>query len=194
MELTGLSFALLPTATNLAAESTGGFGELGINLPNLIWQAVGFAIILFVLYRFAYKPLLNVVDERRARAQEIVDKSDQIRKEALESEQRTRDILANAQREAQQIIASATTRQKQIVDETSAKQRQVEEQEIAKARQQIAAERDAAITQLRHEFADLAVLAASRIVRRELNTNPQLQTELINEVLNEPKNADGRKN
>jgi F-type H+-transporting ATPase subunit b len=183
MELTGIALGTLPVRAALAEESSGGIGALGISLPNLIWQIVGFLIILFLLNRFAYKPFLRALDERRARAQEIVDKSDQIRKEALESEQRTREIIGNAQREAQQIIASATARQQQIVEETAARQRQVEEQEIAKAREQIRSERDQAVQQLRHEFADLAVLAASKIVRQELKLNPQLQNQLINETL-----------
>jgi F-type H+-transporting ATPase subunit b len=186
------TLALIPTPAFLAQESSGGLGALGINLPNLIWQAVGFLIILYLLNRFGYKPLIRAIDERRARAQEIIEKSDQIKKEAVESEQRTREIIGSAQKEAQNIIAAATTRQQQILEETAAKQRQVEEQEIAKARAQIASERDQAIQQLRREFADLAIMAASRVVRRELQTNPQLQTELINEVLNQPQAGNGR--
>jgi F-type H+-transporting ATPase subunit b len=193
MELMGVAFAMYRGNT-LAAEASG-IGALGVSVPNLIWQMVGFLILLFILSRVAYKPLLRALDERRARAQEIVDKSDQIKKEALESEQRTREIINNAQREAQNIIAAATTRQQQILEDTAAKQRQVEEQEIAKAQAQIAAERDRAIQQLRREFSDLAVLAASRIVRRELTTNPKLQNELINEVLgsqSQPQKGGGR--
>lgn len=190
MELTGAAFAMLPLRAAMAEESSG-IGSLGISLPNLIWQIVGFVIILFLLSRYGYKPLLRAIDERRARAQEIVDKSDQIRKEALESEQRTRAIIGDAQKEAQQIIAAATTRQQQIVEDTAARQRQVEEQEIAKARSQIASERDQAINQLRREFSDLAILAASRIVKQELSANPQLQTQLINEVLSEKFNDNG---
>jgi len=190
MELTGAAFATIPVRTALAEESSG-IGSLGISWFNLLWQIVGFLIILYLLNRFGYKPLLRAIDERRARAQEIVDKSDQIRKEALESEQRTREVISNAQREAQQIIAAATARQQQILDETAARQRQVEEQEIAKARTQIASERDQAINQLRREFSDLAILAASRIVKQELSANPQLQTQLINEVLSGQFNDNG---
>jgi len=190
MELTSVAFAMLPVPTTLAAESEG-IGALGINWINLLWQLLAFVILIYLLNRFGYKPLLKVIDERRARAQEIVDKSDQIKKEALESEQRTREIINGAQREAQQIIALATTRQQQIVEDTSAKQRKVEEQEIAKARAQIAAERDQAIDQLRREFSGLAITAASRIVRRELDINPQLQTEIINDTLNSSLNNGG---
>lgn len=184
MELTEVAFSMIPAGALYAAESeSSGIGALGISWFNLLWQGLAFLILLFVLNKYAYKPLLRAIDERRARAQEIVERSDQIKREALESETRTREIIGNAQREAQQIIANATVRQQQIVEETAARQRQVEEQEIAKARSQIAAERDQAITQLRREFADLAILAASKIVRRELSGSPQLQTDLINEVL-----------
>jgi F-type H+-transporting ATPase subunit b len=195
MELMGVAFAIIPGTNILPAEATGGINELGVSWFNLLWQTLGFLILLFILTKYAYKPLLRALDERRARAQEIVDKSDQIKKEALDSEQRTREILSNAQREAQNIIATATARQQQILEETTAKQRKAEEQEIAKAQSQIAAERDRAIQQLRREFSDLAVLAASRIVGRELTANPKLQNELINEVLGgqgQPKKAGGR--
>src|SRR5215212_1936866 len=96
---------------NVLAQTEGGSksipDQLGISLGNLLFQALGFAILLFILYRFAYAPLLRILDERRVRAQEIVEKSDQIRRDLSETQARSTAELDRARSEAQAIIAEA---------------------------------------------------------------------------------------
>lgn len=157
--------------------------QLGISLYNLIFQAIGFAILLAVLARFAYKPLLRILDERRDRAQEIVEKSDQIKKDLSETEARTRAELDKARTEAQAIIAEARQTRDRIVGEARDAAAAAAAAENERARAELAQERDQAIAQLRRETADLAIAAATRVIGRELSTNKDLQVQLINDVL-----------
>lgn len=175
---------LVNTQFVLAAEAGGSIpDQLGISLYNLIFQALGFAILLFVLWRFAYKPLLRILDERRARAQEIVEKSDQIKKDLSETEARTRAELEKARTEAQAIIAEARQTRDRIVNDAREAAAAAAAAENDRARAELASERDQAIAQLRRETADLAIAVATRVIGRELSTNKELQVQLINDVL-----------
>ena len=184
MQLTGIVNYL----SLLAAEPTEGGSksipdQLGISLSNLLFQALGFAVLLFILYRFAYGPLLRILDERRARAQEIVEKSDQIRRDLSETQARSAAELEKARVEAQAIIVEARATKDRIVGEARDAAAAAAAAETERARAEIQAERAAAIAQLRRETADLAIAAATRVVGRELATNRDLQMQLINEVL-----------
>jgi F-type H+-transporting ATPase subunit b len=164
-------------------ESSSVPDQLGISLGNLIFQAIGFAILLFVLWRFAYRPLLNILDERRARAQEIVEKSDQIKRDLSETEARNRAELEKARTEAQAIIAEARATKDRIVSEAREAAAAAAAAENERARAQLMQERDQAFAQLRRETADLAIAAATRVLGHELKTNPEVQTQLINDTL-----------
>ncbi len=166
-----------------AASSESIPDKLGINFYNLIFQAIGFALLLFLLYRFAYGPLLKIIDERRARAQEIVDKSDQIRKDLADTEARSRAELDKAREEAQTIITEARATKDRIVGEAREAAIAAAAQETARAREEFMRERETAITDLRHQTADLAIAAATRVLGRELSTSKELQTQLINDAL-----------
>jgi len=157
--------------------------QLGISLGNLLFQALGFAILMFVLYRFAYGPLLRILDERRARAQEIVEKSDQIRRDLSETQARSAAELDKARTEAQAIIAEARATKDRIVGEAREAAATAAAAENERARAEMQAERTTVIAQLRRETADLAIAAATRVVGRELSTNRDLQLQLINDVL-----------
>ncbi len=182
MQLASLIYAL-PLAAEGDSASKSIPDQLGISVGNLIFQAIGFAILMFVLWRFAYAPLLRVLDERRARAQEIVEKSDQIKRDLTDTEARSKAELDKARAEAQAIIAEARATKDRIVGEARDAAAAAAAAETAKARAEMNAERDQAFAQLRHETADLAIAAATRVIGRELSMNKDLQTQLINEAL-----------
>jgi F-type H+-transporting ATPase subunit b len=179
-----LGFLVNSILAQAATESSSSIpDQLGISVYNLIFQALGFAILMFILWRFAYKPLLRILDERRDRAQEIVEKSDQIKKDLLETEARTRAELDKARTEAQAIIAEARQTRDRIVGDARGAAAAAAAAEYEKARAELAQERGPASAQLRRETADLAIAAATRVIGRELTTNKDLQVQLINDVL-----------
>ncbi len=178
-----LGFLVNSIMAQAATESGSIPDQLGISLYNLIFQGLGFIILMFILWRFAYKPLLRILDERRDRAQEIVEKSDQIKKDLSETEARSRAELEKARTEAQAIISEARQTRDRIVGDARAAAAAAAAAENEKARAELAQERDQAIAQLRRETADLAIAAATRVIGRELTTNKELQVQLINDVL-----------
>jgi len=158
---------------------------LGVELSSLIAQIFGFGLLLLLLYIFAYKPVIKMLDQRSAKIKESVDQTEHIKKQAELAEKETARLIAEASKEGQKIIDQAT----QIGEETKQKAKQEAKIEaerlIAKAKLEIERERDDAIGELRGAFADLTIMAAEKVIDRSLSKEQHRQ--LIDKVLEESK-------
>ena len=160
-----------------------GLGALGINLPGLITHIVSFLVLLTLLRMFLYKPILNMLDQRSQRIRESLEAAERAREESAASQAEVESQLEAARAEGQQLIASAREVAERFREEETAKVRQEIEAERTRAEANIQRERDAAIEQLRGEFADLAITAAERVVERSLDQ--QAHQDIIDRVLEE---------
>ena len=158
-------------------------GDLGINGWNLIIQFIAFIIFLWLLWRFALGPIVRVIDERQGRIRESMEAAQRMQTELQATAARNEEILAEARREAQQIVANA----REASDATIARAREAAnaqaEEYLTRAEATLRQETEQARQQLRQEIADLAVSAAAKIVRKELD--PATQSRLIEETLAE---------
>ena len=169
----------------------GGIGALGINLPSLIAQLINFTILLIVLGWAFKKFLFPMLDERRKRIQEGLEASDEAKKRLAQTETETAAELDKARQEGQGLIGQAQQMSARIQEEARQSARAETETLLERARSEIQMERDAAIADLRREFADLTITAAERGIRRSLDR--KAHQELIEEVLAEaPQGGDGK--
>ncbi|MBM3117966.1 MAG: F0F1 ATP synthase subunit B [Chloroflexi bacterium] len=156
---------------------------LGINLPLLIAFVVNFIILFGLLSLFLYKPVLKVLDERQARIKEGMEQAEQIRQQTAHSEEEIKAHLETARKEGQSIIAQAAQMGERLKEEAKEGARQEAESVIAKARTEIQRDRDKTIDELRKEFADIAILAAEKVINETLDKKKH--RKLIEEVLKE---------
>ena len=156
---------------------------LGINLPGLITQLVSFVILFAVLYKLLYKPIIGMLDQRSERIKESLETADRVRQEASDSQEEMQKQLETARSEGQQLIAQARETADRFRQEEITKARQDIDAERARAQANIQRERDAAIEDLRREFAGLAITAAEHVIRRSLDESAH--RELIDQVLEE---------
>jgi F-type H+-transporting ATPase subunit b len=156
---------------------------LGVNLPALIAYLLNFLILLGLLYLFAYKPILRLLDQRAERIRESLASADQARQEAASSRAAIEEQLNEAHREGQRLLDQAREAAERYREEETARARQQAEAFITRARADIQRERDAAIAEVRSHFADLAITAAERIIRRSVDR--QAHQDLIAQVLEE---------
>lgn len=164
-------------------------GKLGVNGWDLIVQLIAFIIFLYIFWRYALGPITRMLDQRRERIEESMQAAERMQKELAATQARNEEILAEARRDAQRVLATARENAEQTLARAR-EQAQVEaNQIIEKARVGIAAETEQAWQQLRHDVADLAISAATKIVRKELDRSQQ--TRLIEETLAEA-GGDGR--
>ena len=156
---------------------------LGINVAGLITQMVSFAILFAVLYKLLYKPVLRALDQRSSRIRESLEAAQTARDEAAQSRDETEHQMAAARAEGQQLVAQAREVADRFREEELGKAREEIEASRVRAESNIQRERDAAIEELRREFASLAMSAAERVIERSLDESAHRQ--LIDSVLAE---------
>jgi len=161
----------------------GGIGALGINLPSLIAQLINFTILLILVGWASKRFLFPLLDERRKRIQEGLDASEEAKQRLAQAETEAGAEVAKGRQEGQALIGQAQQMSARIQEEARQAAHADAETLLERARSEIQLERDAAIADLRREFADLTIIAAERVIRRSLDR--QAHRELIEEVLAE---------
>lgn len=154
---------------------------LGLDPKFLLIQAVSFSLLLFVLTKFAFRPLLNMLEERQ---QGIRNDLDQAESRRLEMERLQKDYetrLAQIEDEARDKIQQAIKQAEGIRDEILVKARAESEQVLAAGREEIDRDRIRSMAQMRNEVADLAIHAAQSVVGKNLSSEGHDQ--LISEAL-----------
>jgi F-type H+-transporting ATPase subunit b len=156
---------------------------LGITLSGLVTQIVSFVILFVVLWKLLYGPVIRVLDQRSERIRESLDASQRAQEEAATSRQEREARLNEARSEGQELIAQAREVADRFREEELAKAREDIAGERTRAQANIQRERDAAIEDLRREFAGLAIVAAERMIDRSLDE--AAHRDLIQQVLDE---------
>jgi F-type H+-transporting ATPase subunit b len=156
---------------------------LGIDWPTLIFQVICFGLLIFLLNRFAYKPVLKMLDTRSTQVRESLEAAERARREMAAAEERGHEELLAARAEAQSIVMRAREQSEQTIAQSRNAAREEAEKVKAQFETQMLAEQARARDELRHEVVDLAILAASRVVRRSLD--PEQHRQLIEETLRE---------
>lgn len=158
-------------------------GQLGFHWPSLVVYLVNFTILLGILYAVGYKPILRMLDQRSQRIRESLEQAERIQKESAERQAAMQLQLQEARREGQALIEQARQAAEQYREEERERARQQANAFVERARTDIQRERDNAIEEVRSQFADLAITAAERVIRRSLDRDAH--KELIDQVLEE---------
>lgn len=158
--------ALAP-ATLTAQE--GGGGPFSINPGLSIWTSAVFLLLLAILWRFAWGPILQVLDERSERIQGALDDSARQREEAARLLEEHKRQLADARRQAQEIVQEGKTAGEKLRKEIEEKARKEGQALLDRARTDIEREKEAALGEIRKEAVELALAAAARLMREELD-------------------------
>jgi len=176
-----------PFALVLAASAPGGF--LSID-TTLLWATmVVFALFAWILGKFAWGPLLKFVDDREKTIREQVDSAQLAAAEAKELLAKHQEILKGAGREREEILQKALKEAEQVRGELVTKARADADQVLARAREQMGREKDQVLAELRAQVADIAVEAASRIVKSSLDDTTQ--RKLVDDYIKELPGARG---
>jgi len=156
---------------------------LGINLPGLLAQLIGFAILLVLLRFVAFKPFMRMMDERSRRVREGLEAAEKMKEQAAQSDVAVQKRLDEARQEGQGLIGQAQQIASRLQDEARQQARTEGEALLARARNEIQLERDEAIAHIRRQFADLTITAAEKVINQSLDK--KAHERLIEEVLAE---------
>lgn len=167
------SLALSPVllVAQEAAEEGGGGSLFSINLGLSAWTLVVFLALLLILGKFAWGPILEQVEAREDRIRSALDEAaeSQARAEKLAEEQRKQ--LAEARRQSQEIIAEGREAGQRVRKELEEKAREESQAMIERAGREIERQKDAALDELRRESVELALAAASKLLKTKLDVD-----------------------
>lgn len=147
--------------------------QFGFNVWLFLSQCISFGIVALLLTKFAYKPILNVLEERRQRIQEGLANAEKIKQQLAESEQRYQEILSKANAEAQKMIEEARQSAAAIADKRSQQAIADAEQILAKAREASKVEHDRVLAELKREVGRLVVETTAKVTGKILTQQDQ---------------------
>ncbi len=152
--------------------------------PGLaIWTIITFLVLLWLLAKFAWRPLLRALEARQETIRKSLDDAQQARRELERLNQESAQILRNAHAEAESILAKSRAEAEKVREEIKQKARTDADGIIREARRQIETETGRALRQIRSEIADLSVAIASRLIQR--NFSKEDNSALIEDTLRE---------
>lgn len=134
----------------------------------IFWEIVSFAILFFILYKYAFPPLLKMLEEREQKIKDSLDEAERHRSEAERILREYEAKLAAASKEAETILAAARERAQRLLEENE--QRMTAEAERIKgdALREIEQERRRAVQEIRSQTTDLALMVAEQVLQRSV--------------------------
>ena len=147
-------------------------------------QVISFVIVALLLRRFAYKPILNVLEERRRRIEEGQINAEKIKRQLDEAEKRYSEILAKANAEAQKMIDEARESSAHLAERKQQEAIAAAEQILAKAREASAIEHERTMDSLKQELGRLVVDTTAKVTGKVLTPDDQqrLQEEAMSQL------------
>jgi F-type H+-transporting ATPase subunit b len=149
----------------------------------IFWTTVTFIILLVLLRKLAWKPILNAVKSRELSIEEALQSAEKARKEMENLTADNERILREARGEREQILKEAREMKDGILNEAREAAKKETEKMLQIARESIQNEKMAAITDLRNSVGQLSLEIASKILKSEINT-PEKHNALIEEMVN----------
>lgn len=156
--------ALAP-APALAAE--GGLKLL--SFTTLVGEMITFAILVWVMMKYVWPPLMNVIESRQKEIADGLAASERGRQELADAKQQKEEILQNAKDKSATIVSDGEKQRSDIIERAKAEAQGERERIVAQGRGEVAAERAAMQREMESRLADLVVAGAAQILQREVD-------------------------
>jgi len=172
-----------------AAEEPSGLDLILPATEELIWGIVAFAVVFFVLNKFAFPALRKNVEARDKQIQSDLEQAENAKHEAQRQLDEYKRQLADARSEGNRIIEEARQSAEQVRKDLIAKAEQEAEQIGTRAQEQIEAERNRALTELQGTVSELSIELAEKIVNRSIDANAH--RDLVDNYIKEVAGTNG---
>ncbi len=156
------------------------------DIGTIFWMLLMFIIVLTILKKFAWKPILNALRNRENSIEESLRSAEKAKKEMEKLQADNQKIMAEARKERDKMLKETKKTSEMILNEAKNKAGEESKKIIQSARVQIENEKDAAIAEIRNQVADLSVEIAEKILQEKLK-NDKVQQELMVKLLKDVK-------
>jgi F-type H+-transporting ATPase subunit b len=153
--------------------------------PGLfLWTILTFLVLLVLLAKFAWKPLLALLDRREEMIRQSLDDAEKAKHELQRLQQESKEILSKARVEAQSILAKSRSEAEKLKGELRQEAKVQADSILRDAEKQIQVETEKAISSIKNEVVDLSLLVASKLIKRNLSKedNQSLIEESLKQV------------
>jgi F-type H+-transporting ATPase subunit b len=162
---------------------------MGLVTPDfglLVWMVISFGIVLYVLTKYAWKPILNGIKNREKTIEEALHTAEKTKAEMARLQADNEKILAEARVERDKLIQEARQIKDQIIDEAKTVATHESQKLLQAARNSIENEKKAAIKEIKDQVSELSILVAEKILKEKLAT-AQNQKDYIDKLLGDIK-------
>jgi F-type H+-transporting ATPase subunit b len=159
---------------------------MGLVLPEyglLFWMLLTFLIVLFILKKFAWKPILNSLKEREDSIEDSLKLAEKAREEMANLQASNERILAEARKEREDMLKDARDIKQKMIDDAKDKASIEANKIIEQAKLVIENEKATAIDQIKRSIADMSIQIAEKILKKELSSSAE-QQEIMDKYLN----------
>lgn len=157
---------------------------LQVSYGTMFWMTIAFLLVLFILKKYAWKPILKALKDREDHIEESLQLADKVKSEMKELQASNEKLLVEARVERDTMLKEARETKDAIVNEAKGKAGEEAEKMIKVAREAIHNEKMAALTELKNEVGKLSLEIAEKLVRHDLS-NSESQNELVEKLLKE---------
>ena len=148
-------------------------GQLGVDWPHFIAQIISFLVVAGLLYRFAYKPILKVLEERKQRIADSLANAERIKAELARTEAARQEVLNQANLQANKLIEEARAAAARVQEQETQKAITAAEQIMAKAREAAAQDHARMMAELKREVGRLVVETTAKVTGKILTVEDQ---------------------
>lgn len=152
----------------------------------IIWQIIGFGILLIILGKFAWKPILSALEERESAIEGALKAAENARNEMANLKAENEKLLQEARLERDQILKTANETSAKLIEKAKEEASTAGAKLIEDAKAVIETEKKAALTEVKNQVASLALDVTEKLLRKNLDTEKE-QKELVEEFVKDLK-------
>lgn len=167
----------------LALANEGGGSLIDVDPGVVFWTVITFLVLLFVLKKFAWKPILTALDQRENAIRESLEKAEVAKQEAQKILDQNQANLAQAEEESKKIINQSRAYAEKLKEQIVQESRDHAKKLIEEASGEIERKKDAAMEELKSQVAEIAISAAEKILKENLNR--EAQKKIVNKYISE---------
>ena len=172
--------------------SGSAFGALGLNVQSFVFQLVTFLLLLLILRKYAYPPIVKTLDERRKAVEQSIDQAREAAAALEKAEAQIAGMLREARGQAEELVTAGHREAAKMVEEAEAKAAKRAERIVAEAKADMGRELAKASEALKHETAQLVADAAGIIIQEKLDATKN--AALVGKALDTVAKAEGKSN
>ncbi|GGZ60537.1 MULTISPECIES: F0F1 ATP synthase subunit B [Mesonia] len=156
--------------------------EIGL----IVWQTVVFVILVFLLAKFAWRPILGLIKERESSINDALDSAEKARLEMKNLQASNEKLIKKAREERDEMLKEARTIKEKMISEASTEAEEKASKILANAQETIIAEKQAALAEIKAQVASLSIEIAEKVVKKELDSKED-QMKLVDSMLDDVK-------